>query len=165
MASSLTGLARVSFEDVIGFQMIHKTLLWMLDTTYYGESIYSWTILYDFYWRIRNPIILKAPLHTRFLKRIRKEFCILPVFLLSSPLILRVFRKKIIWEFRKNVLGVSQFYCFEFFLMVHKIKSIWFYEPSWRIRNNRMTSKAFELKNVNKKSLHFLFSLWAPLFY
>ena len=49
--------------------------------------------------------------------------------------------------------------------MVHKIKSIWSCEPSWRIRNNRMISKAFEMQSVNKKSLRYPFSLWAPLFY
>ena len=48
--------------------------------------------------------------------------------------------------------------------MVHKIKSIWSCEPL-RIRNNRMMSKAFEMQNVNKKSLRYPFSLWAPLFY
>ena len=30
---------------------------------------------------------------------------------------------------------------------------------------NRMTSKAFEIIYVNKKSLHYSFGLWASLFY
>ena len=32
-----------------------------------------------------------------------------------------------------------------------KFKSIWLDEPCWRIRNNRMTSKAFEIRNVYRK--------------
>ena len=32
-----------------------------------------------------------------------------------------------------------------------KFKPIWFDEPCWRIQNNRMTSKAFEIKNVYRK--------------
>ena len=32
-----------------------------------------------------------------------------------------------------------------------KFKPIWFDEPCWRIRNNRMTSKAFEIRNVYRK--------------
>ena len=45
--------------------------------------------------------------------------------------------------------------------MVHKIKSIWSYEPNWRIRNNRMMSKAFEIQNVNKNFyvIHLVYEL------
>ena len=59
---------------------------------------------------------LKAPLHTNFFSKIHKEFCILPVFLLNFPLILCVFRWKIIWESRKNGLGVSPILLFRILL-------------------------------------------------
>ena len=102
---------------------------------YIKLNIYMWQRKHFFAWCLFFNTI-KTPLHMRILKIIHEEFCILVEFFPHSTCISI---KKMIGEFIKILLGVSPFYCFEFFNKVHKIKSIWFYEPCWRIRNNRMT--------------------------
>ena len=90
---------------------------------------------------------VKAPLHTRILTRIHEEFCILIKFFLNSTvMILRVFR----WRMQKKWVGFPHSNCFEFLPYLHGFKSIWIHELCWRIRNNRMTSNAIEMQNVNR---------------